>query len=230
MCVRFSIEHPIRLGRLSACIAASAIFLAACTINPYTGEEQASKAAIGAGIGAAAGATIGLLTGDDSRERRRNALIGAGVGGIAGGGIGYYMDVQEAKLRQELTGAGVQVTRVGDSIILNMDEAVTFDTDSASVRPSSYRVLDAVSKVLAEYDKTVVDVMGHTDSDGSADYNQALSERRARSVASYLSAGGIEARRLLVVGYGESRPVATNSTAAGKQANRRVEIQIAPLT
>lgn len=219
-----------RAAALPTVIAAGAFVLAGCTLDPYTGERQASKAAIGAGIGVAAGATIGLLTGDDARERRRNALIGAGVGGLAGGGIGYYMDVQEAKLRRELTDAGVQVTRTGDTIVLNMDQAVTFDTDSAAVRASSHRVLDAVAKVLAEYDKTVVDVMGHTDSDGSAGYNQALSERRARSVASYLSASGIEAQRLLVVGYGENRPVATNSTAAGKQANRRVEIQIAPLT
>lgn len=206
-----------------------ALLLGACSVNPYTGEKQASKAAIGAGIGAASGIAIGLLTGDDARERRRNALIGAGVGGLTGGGIGYYMDVQEKLLRDRLTGAGVQITRDGNAILLNMDRSITFDSGRSNVRANDFETLNAVAIVLEEYDKTVVDVMGHTDSDGSSEYNQKLSEDRARAVASYLSSQNVASSRLLAVGYGESQPIATNTTASGKQANRRVEIQILPL-
>lgn len=210
-------------------VAAVALSLGACTVNPYTGEQQVSKAAIGAGIGVASGAVIGILSGDDAKERRRNALIGAGVGGVAGGGIGYYMDVQEKLLRDRLTAAGVQVTRDGNNILLNMDRAVTFDTGRAEVRPANYETLNALALVFKEYDKTVIDVMGHTDSDGSQAYNQDLSEQRARAVARYLASQNVNPARLLAVGYGESYPIASNATASGKQENRRVEIQIAPL-
>jgi outer membrane protein OmpA-like peptidoglycan-associated protein len=210
----------------------SLITLPGCTTtNPYTGEQQVSKAAIGTGLGAAAGAAIGAIAGgDSSKERRKKALIGAGVGAIAGGGVGYYMDVQEAKLREQLQGTGVSVTRVGDEIMLNMPGNVTFATNSADIKSNFYGVLDSVSLVLKEYNKTVVEVAGHTDDRGADSYNQTLSERRANSVARYLSSRGIEGMRLITVGYGESRPTADNATAGGREQNRRVELTLAPIT
>jgi len=202
---------------------------ACSTVNPYTEEKQTSKLAVGAGIGAASGALIGLLTAG-SKDRQKNALIGAGLGALAGGGIGYYMDVQEAKLRQQLRGSGVSVTRSGNQILLNMPGNVTFATASADISASFFNVLNAVATVLKEYAKTTVDVIGHTDSVGSAKYNQQLSERRARSVAEYLAQQGIMPQRLLVAGMGETQPIASNSTPEGRSRNRRVTIQITPLT
>jgi outer membrane protein OmpA-like peptidoglycan-associated protein len=210
---------------------AAAVGLAGCqTTNPYTGEQQTSKAAKGAGIGAAAGAVVGLITGDDSKERKERALIGAGVGALAGGSVGYYMDVQEAKLRQQLQGTGVSVTRIGDNITLNMPGNITFKTDSADLNSSFFSVLDSVSLVLKEYEKTIVEVAGHTDSTGTDQYNQALSERRAQTVATYLAGKGVMQQRMIPVGAGEGRPVATNDTADGRQLNRRVELTLTPIT
>ncbi len=211
--------------------AMAAVGLAGCqTVNPYTGEQQTSKAVKGAGIGAAAGAVVGLITGDDSKERRERALIGAGVGAIAGGSVGYYMDVQEAKLRQQLQGTGVSVTRMGDNITLNMPGNITFRTDSADLNSSFFSVLDSVSLVLKEYEKTLVEVAGHTDSTGTNEYNQALSERRAQTVGNYLAGKGVLNQRLMIVGAGEARPVAANDTPDGRQLNRRVELTLAPVT
>jgi outer membrane protein OmpA-like peptidoglycan-associated protein len=206
-----------------------AIFSAvACTtVNPYTRESQTSKAVKGAGIGAAAGAVVGLLTKGDKLE---NALIGAGVGAIAGGGAGYYMDVQEAKLRQRLEGTGVSVTRLGDNITLNLPSGITFALNSADLNAQFYSALEGVGVVLKEYNKTVVEVAGHTDSSGSDQYNQALSQRRAQSVAGYLASQGVKSERLITVGAGESHPVASNDTEQGRASNRRVELTIVPVT
>jgi len=210
-----------------AVTAAVVIGVAACqTVNPYTRESQTSKAAKGAGIGAAAGAVVGLLTKGDKLQ---NALIGAGVGALAGGGVGYYMDVQEAKLRQRLEGTGVSVTRMGDNITLNMPSSLTFALNSADLNAQFYSALDGVSLVLKEYDKTVIEVAGHTDSSGSDQYNQALSERRAQSVAGYLSSHGVKTQRLITIGAGETHPVASNDTEAGRSQNRRVELTIVPV-
>lgn len=206
------------------------LVISCTTINPYTGEEQTSKAAIGAGAGAATGAVIGLITGDDSRERRQHALIGAGLGALAGGSVGYYMDVQEAKLREKLAGTGVSVTRDGDNIILNMPGNITFAVDSADISGNFFAVLDSVTLVVNEYDKTLIEIMGHTDSTGSAEYNQALSERRASSVASYFRSRGIDPLRVGEFGYGEQYPVASNETKQGRSLNRRVEIALVPIT
>jgi outer membrane protein OmpA-like peptidoglycan-associated protein len=213
----------------SAVVAAVAMgVMAGCTtVNPYTGEQQTSKAAKGAGIGAAAGAVVGLLTKGDKLE---NALIGAGVGALAGGGVGYYMDVQEAKLRQQLAGTGVSVTRMGDNITLNMPSSITFGLNSADLNAQFYNALDGVSMVLKEYDKTVVEVAGHTDSSGSDQYNLGLSERRAQAVASYLSSHGVKSQRLMPIGAGETHPVASNDTEQGRASNRRVELTIVPVT
>lgn len=201
-------------------------FVAACTTNPYTGERQISKTAAGAAIGAAGGAAIGALAG---RNRAKGALIGAGAGALAGGAVGAYMDIQEAKLRERLRGTGVSVTRAGDDLILNMPGNVTFETNRADIRPAFYEILNSVTLVLKEYDKTIIEVMGHTDSTGSATYNQNLSERRASSVGRYLVAQGIDSRRLLTQGFGEQYPIATNTTAQGRQENRRVELRLVPL-
>jgi outer membrane protein OmpA-like peptidoglycan-associated protein len=218
------------LTRFAALSMVLVFSLVACTtVNPYTEEKQTSKVAIGAGIGAASGALIGLITAD-SKDRQKNALIGAGLGALAGGGIGYYMDVQEAKLRQRLRGSGVSVTRVGNQIQLNMPGNITFKTGSPNINAGFYDVLNSVAIVLKEYKKTTVDVIGHTDSVGSASYNQRLSENRARSVAEYLSGQGILPARLLIAGMGESQPIASNSTPEGRAQNRRVTIQISPLT
>ena len=219
----------IKMLRIAALAAIMAV--AGCeTLDPYTGETQTSKATKGALIGAAAGAVVGLVSGDDAVERRQRALIGAGVGALAGGAIGNYQDRQEAKLRAELQGTGVSVTRMGDNITLNMPGNVTFATNSADLSPNFFAVLDSVSKVLTEFNQTVVEVAGHTDSTGTDAYNQALSERRASSVAQYLQSRGIMNQRLLTVGMGESRPVATNDTDEGRQLNRRVEITMVPVT
>jgi outer membrane protein OmpA-like peptidoglycan-associated protein len=205
--------------------------LVACTtINPYTGDKQVSKATIGAGAGAATGAVVGLITGDGSRERRKHALIGAGVGALAGGAVGYYMDVQEAKLRQKLAGTGVSVTRDGDNIILNMPGNVTFATNSSDINGDFFPVLDSVTIVLDEFDKTLVEVMGHTDSTGAHEYNQALSEKRAGAVSKYFQSRDIQPLRLATHGYGEDYPVASNDNPAGRSQNRRVEIALVPLT
>lgn len=205
--------------------------LAACsTINPYTGEKQTSKAVKGAGIGAAAGAVVGLISGDDGRERRKRALIGAGVGALAGGAVGYYMDVQEAKLREKLAGTGVGVVRDGDNIILNMPSNVTFAVDSSDISSSFYKVLDSVTLVVNEYDKTLIEVMGHTDSTGTEQYNQVLSEKRARSVSDYFDSRDVLPGRLATYGYGENHPVADNNSDSGRALNRRVEIALVPIT
>jgi outer membrane protein OmpA-like peptidoglycan-associated protein len=206
-------------------VATLAVVASACTVNPYTQEKQAGKAATGAAIGAAVGAAAGLLTKGDKLD---NALIGAGIGAIAGGGVGYYMDVQEAKLRQQLQGTGVSVTRNGKNVTLNMPGNVTFRTNSADLNQQFFAVLDSVALVLKEYDKTVVEVAGHTDSTGSRQLNQELSERRASTVANYLTSRGINSKRFIVVGAAFDHPVATNATEEGKALNRRVELTIVP--
>ena len=221
----------LRLNRPATMVLLSSFALTACTtVNPYTNETQTSKAAYGVGIGALAGAVIGLISGDDSRERRKRALIGAGLGGLAGGSVGYYMDVQEAKLRQKLSGTGVSVTRQGDNIVLNMPSNITFGVDSANISGDFYAVLDSVNLVVKEYDKTLIEIMGHTDSTGSQEHNQALSERRATSVSQYFASRGVKPLRLAPYGHGESYPVASNDTPQGRGQNRRVEIVLVPIT
>jgi outer membrane protein OmpA-like peptidoglycan-associated protein len=216
----------------SLAVAAAAAFLAVgCqTIDPYTGEAKTGTATKGAAIGAGVGAALGILTGDDSRDRRKRALIGAGVGGLAGGAAGAYMDRQEDQLRKQLEGSGVSVTRVGDDIVLNMPGHITFQTDSSDLNPQFFEVLDSVAIVAKEFDKTVVEVAGHTDSTGAAEYNQALSERRAGTVALYLNNRGIDRQRILAYGRGLTQPIADNATAAGRAMNRRVEIRFSPIT
>ncbi|WP_198263864.1 OmpA family protein [sulfur-oxidizing endosymbiont of Gigantopelta aegis] len=212
---------------LGTSILLSSLFLGACTsIDPYTREEKTNNTVKGAGIGALSGAILGVIAGDS----RKAALIGAGVGALAGGGIGYYMDQQEAKLRRELEATGVSVTRVGDSIILNMPGNITFKTGSSAISADFYPVLGSVAKVINEYAKTYVDIYGHTDSVGQASYNMTLSQQRASSVSRYLQTREVLAQRIMTRGLGEDQPIASNDTAQGRSQNRRVEIRLTPLT
>ncbi len=212
-------------------IMAVAVAATACTTtNPYTGEEQAARASRNAWIGAAAGAAAGLMTGDSSMERKKRALVGAGIGALAGASVGAYMDRQEARLRAELERTGVSVTRDGDNITLNMPGNITFATNSADLNAGFYDVLNSVSLVLDEFDQTVIEVAGHTDSTGTNEYNQQLSQRRASSVAAYLRTRQILAERLIEIGMGEERPIADNTTDSGRQSNRRVELTLVPLS
>ena len=216
-------------SRPLATAVTAALVLTSCetlqTEDPYTGEKQVSKTAAGAGIGAVGGAVVGVIAGG-----RKGALIGAGVGAIAGGAVGYYMDQQEAKLREKLRGTRVSVTRKGDQIILNMPGNVTFATNSSDVSADFYPVLESVSLVLNEYEKTYVDVIGHTDSRGSVEYNQELSERRAKSVARFLESQKVLPQRIVTAGRGELEPIADNDTEEGRALNRRVEITLTPVT
>ncbi len=219
------------MNRMILSATAAAFLLAGCTTNPFTGEQQASRSLLGAGTGAAVGGAAGALLGaTTSIKTRKAALIGAGIGAIAGGGVGAYMDNQESKLRARLEGTGVSVTRVGDSIVLNMPSNVTFDSDEADVKSRFYDTLNSVALVFQEYDQTLIDVVGHTDSSGDDNYNEDLSRRRANSVARYFVAQQIASNRFQVEGRGEGEPIASNSTSSGKARNRRVEITIQPLT
>jgi len=223
-------EVRILIEKLGWAILVVFLVSSCTTLDPYTREEKTSNATKGAVMGAAAGAAVGLISGDDSAERKKRALILAGVGAVAGGGVGYYMDQQEMKLRQQLEGTGVSVTRIGDNITLNMPGNVTFGFDSGDISADFYPVLNSVDVVLKEFDKTFVEVAGHTDSTGSAQYNQGLSERRAQSVAAYLESRQVRPERLITVGAGEDHPVANNATSDGQALNRRVEITIVPVT
>ncbi|MBS3652173.1 OmpA family protein [Pseudaminobacter sp. 19-2017] len=211
-------------------VVAAAAFLGACTTDPYTGEQKISNTAGGVALGAGLGALAGMAVGGSKVAQRNAVLIGAGVGALAGGAIGATMDKNEAELRAQLQGTGVSVTRVGDQIILNMPSDITFGVDQDAIRSDFYPVLNSVALVLKRYRQTLVDVYGHTDSTGSDSHNFDLSQRRALSVANYLNAQGVDQRRFAVTGFGETRPVASNASDAGRAQNRRVEIQLSPLT
>lgn len=210
-------------------VSATVVATGCTTINPYTGEKQTSDATIGASIGAVAGAVLGAATGKDAKDRRKRALIGAGIGGLAGAGVGAYMDEQEAKLRQKLAGTGVSVTRHGDDITLNMPSNITFKTGSNDLNSDFFKALDGVTMVVQEYTKTLIVIAGHTDDVGTEEHNQALSERRAASVGQYLASRGVSGQRITTAGYGESQPIASNKTEAGRAQNRRVEVTLEPI-
>ena len=218
----------IKSAFIAALAGGALVTTAACTTDPVTGEQRISKAAIG-GIGGALG---GYLLGDlvGGRRDRTEKIVGAGIGGIAGAGIGAYMDKQERDLRARTAGTDVQVIRQGDDLLLNIPSGINFAYNSATVQPQFQRTLDQVAGVLGEYNRTYVDVYGHTDSTGSDAYNQGLSEQRARSVADYLSGHGVQAARIGTRGFGETQPIDSNETEEGRAKNRRVEIKIVPIS
>jgi outer membrane protein OmpA-like peptidoglycan-associated protein len=216
--------------KLAVLGATLAVFTAGCA--SYTGQtsdpNDPNRTKRGALIGAAIGAAAGLLSGDDAVERRQRAMVGAGIGALAGGAVGAYQDRQEAELRRETAGTGIDVSRDGDVIKLNLPDGVTFDFAKYDLKPQFYPALNTIASTLKEYNQTVVEVSGHTDSIGSDAANQVLSERRANSVASYLIGQGVQRERFEIVGMGERYPVASNDTEQGRALNRRVEIRLLP--
>lgn len=209
-------------GLLIICLPGFGTLCGCTTNNPYTGESQVSRAAIGTGVGAAGGALIGQLIGGNTT----GTLIGAGVGALAGGLVGGSMDKQEAMLRQQLVSSGVQVVRVGNDIKLIMPGNITFQNDRADIRPHFYNTLNSVTLVLNKFKNTTIRVAGYASNTGNAMHNQILSEQRARSVARYLVAQGVNPNRVMTVGYGARYAVADNSTLEGQSRNRRVELTI----
>lgn len=216
--------------RIFATFAATSLVMmtTGCVTDPATGERTISKAAVGAAIGAGVGAGAGAIIG--GKRNRTEVLVGTGVGALAGAAVGVYMDKQEKELREKTAGTGIDVVRQGDEILLNMPSQVTFDVDSAIVSPQFQPTLNEVARVLSQYEKTFVDVIGHTDSTGSDAYNMTLSQRRADSVATYLSSNGVLRARIATQGLGETQPVADNASEIGRAKNRRVEIKLVPVT
>jgi outer membrane protein OmpA-like peptidoglycan-associated protein len=217
--------------KTGALAALTVTLLAGCA--SYTGQtsdpNDPNRTRTGALIGAGIGAVAGLLSGGDATERRQRALVGAGVGGLAGGGIGAYQDRQEAELRRQTAGTGIDVTRDGDVIKLNLPDGVTFDFNKAELKPQFYPALNNVAATLREYNQTIVEVTGHTDSIGSDAVNQRLSEQRASSVGNYLIGQGLMRERFEIVGMGKRYPIASNDTESGRALNRRVEIRVVPV-
>ncbi len=220
-----------RLLKITTLMAAALMTVAACTsVDPYTGEERTSRASRNAAIGAGVGAVIGALTNTSSgKQAAKNALIGAGIGALAGGAVGGYQDRQAERLNQRLAETGVRIRRIGDDIELVMPGDITFATGQASITSNFYPVLDDVALVLNEFDKTIIEVDGHTDTVGSSQFNMNLSQQRSNSVASYLISRGVMAQRLIVRGFGETRLAVPTADGVANPANRRVEIRISPL-
>jgi len=214
-------EEGIVMLKKFAVVALAGTMLAGC----QGGGLGIGNTGTGALLGAGAGAALGTLAGGNDT---RNALIGAGIGALAGGAVGYYMDQQEAALQQDLANSGAAVTRQGDNLLVSLPAGVTFAIDSSTINPQFFGPLSNVAETLREYQSSVVNVMGHTDNTGAASYNQTLSEQRAQSVANYLIQQGVNPARVYSQGFGLTRPIADNNTAAGRQANRRVEIEIVP--
>lgn len=227
--IRYSLAAAVMTAMLAGCATSGGGYYG--QQDPYgQGPDPANdRTKRGAIIGAAVGAVAGLLSGDDATERRQRALVGAGVGGLAGGAIGNYQDRQERALRERMAGTGVDVVRQGDNITLNMPDNITFGFDSSALQSQFYPVLDNVAATLGEYNQTIVEVAGHTDSKGTDAYNQELSVRRADSVGNYLMSKGLMRDRFIITGAGESRPIASNDTEAGRAQNRRVEITLVPI-
>lgn len=205
---------------LTAGAIAATLGLAACT-NP---DGTQNRTVTGATVGALGGAALGNLIGEDSES----TAIGAAVGAAAGGVIGNRLDAQARELQQSLGGTGAGVVNTGEQLIVSLPESITFPVDSVVVRPDMAQNLRSVAQNLQNYPDTSVQVIGHTDNTGSAAYNQDLSERRAQAVANILMGSGVPAYRIRAYGRGFDQPIAGNDTAAGRAANRRVEIVITP--
>lgn len=218
-----------KLILVSASIAALIGASACTTTDPYSSTPRRNNTGTGVIAGALGGALLGYLTNtSNSEEGRKNALIGAGIGALGGAAVGTYMDRQQRELEAELSGSGVGVARQGDNLVLRMPSDVTFASNQSAINGRFNATLDDVAGVLNRYDQSIIDVVGHADSDGAEDYNLNLSRQRASSVAQYLVGRNVLADRLYVDGRGESAPIASNATAEGKAQNRRVEILIRP--
>lgn len=204
-----------------AIVLVAGLGLSACTNPDGSNYNAGTGALIGAGTGAVLGAAVSGGSG-------RGAVVGGILGGLLGGAVGNNLDRQEAALRQQMGSSGVSIVNTGSQLIVTLPEAITFPVDSAQLRGSFIGSLNALARNLQQYPRTKVEVVGHTDSTGSAAYNQQLSERRALSVRSVLVNAGVAPGRLRAYGQGETNPVANNNTAAGRQQNRRVEIFITP--
>ena len=185
---------------------------------------NASRTAKGGAIGAGGGAVVGGVIGRAAGNTAAGAIIGAAVGGTAGALIGRRMDKQAEELRRDLENAKVE--RVGEGIKITFDAGILFDVNSAELRPAAKTDIQQLATTLKKYEDTNVIIEGHTDNTGSRDLNQRLSERRAQSVADFAAAQGVSRNRMTTQGFAFDHPVADNSTAAGRQANRRVEIAI----
>lgn len=206
-------------------IFAMVISLSSCTTqNAYTGESQTSSATKGAIFGGIVGGLAGALTG-----RGENAAIGAALGAGIGGAIGHSQDKQEAELRHQLAGSGVQIQRNGNDIKLIMPSDITFNVNKSVIKGHFKQVLNSVAIVLRKFNDNYVRIAGYTDSTGSAEYNLGLSNRRAAAVRNYLQSHGISPNRLVNIGYGEKDPIASNATKQGRAKNRRVEINLVPI-
>lgn len=210
-------------NKLIALAVVSGMAVTGCATNPSTGENRLNKAGIGALAGAAGGAAISKATGGDKTGRD------AAIGGLLGAGVGAYMERQARQLEQQMAGSGVTVKPdANGNIGLVMPGNITFSFDSAALSPSFTPTLDKVARTLNDYSQgnNIIVVSGHTDSRGDDNYNMNLSRDRANSVASYLINRGVAPNRIQVIPYGESRPIASNNTDAGRQQNRRVELTI----
>ncbi|WP_420381286.1 OmpA family protein [Novosphingobium sp.] len=217
----------IRRILLTSLCGVSLIATSACVTDPNTGQRKASRTAIGAGVGVVGGLLLGGLIGGGAGR-----IIGAGIGGIAGGAVGYTMDKQIKELRENTAGSGIDVRSAdgGQAILVNMPGGVTFDTNSTLLKPGFTGTLNQVADNLNRYPNSLVDVYGHTDATGTDEYNQTLSENRARVVADYLTSRGVNPQRIRSTGFGKTQPIASNDTPEGRAANRRVEIKIVPVT
>ena len=206
---------------------ASLLAVSGCVTDPNTGEQKVSRTAIGAGVGTLGGLLLGGLIGGGTGR-----IIGAGIGGLAGGAIGYTMDKQIKELREQTAGSGVDISPSdnGQAILVNLPEGVTFDVASAALQPGFRTTLDRIAQSLSQYPNSLIDVYGHTDSTGSDQYNQTLSENRARTVANYLTVQGVAGSRIRSQGFGETMPIGDNATDEGRRRNRRVEIKIVPIS
>jgi outer membrane protein OmpA-like peptidoglycan-associated protein len=211
---------------LSACATGGSYVQSDQYGNP---TQQKSNTGRNALIGTAIGVAAGLLTGDSATERRQHAMVGAGIGALAGAGVGAYQNKQERELRERTANTGIDVQRQGDNIVLNLPDGVTFDFGKSALKPQFYGALNGVASTLNEYNQTMIEVVGHTDSIGSDAVNNKLSKERADSVASYLTGQGVQGVRIETLGAGKAYPIADNSTDAGRAKNRRVEIRVIPL-
>jgi outer membrane protein OmpA-like peptidoglycan-associated protein len=225
--IRHSWRKSVRLFIISTVVAG--ITLSGCTTNPTTGQSQLSKTGMGAGAGVLLGAIAGAATGN-SKDRGSRMLKGAAIGGVLGGGVGVYMDRQEAQLRQQMQGTGVDVQRNPETgaVDLIMPGAITFSTGRSDINPAFAGTLNQLSQTLNTNPQQTITVRGYTDNVGSVAFNQQLSKDRADSVANYLVRNGVAPNRLQSVGYGMSNPVASNETELGRGQNRRVELSINP--